>query len=89
MRTAERESVLAVLAALGEPVGGSGDAAEALERRRADRAQRLLEPVIVAWDGAQPPIEVRLPARRPKRLLARLELEGGGERSWSVRTDDV
>lgn len=88
-RSATVDSLLAVLAALGEPVGAPEHATRALARRRAERAERLLEPVVLAWDGRSDGIAVRLPARVPTRIRARLDLEGGEERSWVVRTDDV
>jgi hypothetical protein len=88
-RSASVDSLLAVLAALGEPVGAPEHAAEALARRRAERAERLLEPVLLAWDGRSDGVEVRLPARAAARIRARLDLEGGEERSWVVQTEDV
>src|SRR4051812_45484273 len=49
------ETLVRVCAALGAPVDGPRDAAEALRARRAE-STGLLPPVIVAWDGALSPI---------------------------------
>jgi 4-alpha-glucanotransferase len=89
LRVADAETLLAVLAALGEPLRRPEDAAPALAARRAERAGRLVEPVVVAWDGRLAGVEVRLPARAPGRLRARIELEHSEERTWSARTDDA
>ncbi len=88
-RTADVEALIAVLDALGEPLSSPEEAAKAHGRRRADRQGRLVEPVLVAWDGRRRGVDVRLPPRPPATLRARLELEGGQERAWTVRTDDV
>jgi 4-alpha-glucanotransferase len=88
-RTTRVEPLMAVLSALGEELERPEDAEAALERLRAEQRQRALEPVLVAWDGRLSAIEVCLPARAPGRLTPRVELEGGEERSWSVRTEDV
>src|SRR6476661_1004842 len=53
------ETLLRVCAALGAPVARPGDAAEALRARRA--AAGLVPPVVVAWDGIMPAIQVSGP----------------------------
>jgi 4-alpha-glucanotransferase len=77
------ESLLAALAALNAPVESMGDVGEALAARREELAQRLLEPVVVAWEGRPPAIELRL---RPGEdtLACHLDLEGGERRAWTV-----
>lgn len=73
------ETLRAVLRALGNPVDAPGDLAEARrERERADR-ERLVEPVIVAWQGERETVALRLPVRG-SRVRIRLRLEEGGTR---------
>jgi 4-alpha-glucanotransferase len=50
------ETLLRVCAALGAPVERPQDAAEALRSRRAARGPNVLAPVLIAWDGALPPL---------------------------------
>jgi 4-alpha-glucanotransferase len=50
------ESLLRVCAALGAPLEQPSDAAEALRAHLGMAGSRLLPPVLVAWDGALPPI---------------------------------
>ena len=70
-REAPAESLLAVLRALGAPIDNDGDINGAIEFRRQELRNRLIEPVIVAWDGKMP--EVPLPYA--------LELESGERES--------
>jgi len=77
-QAASAEALLAVLAALGEPVGRPEDAPEALAALRARRAARRAEPVAVAWEGRPAGVEVLVPrAALGGRVAARLELEDG------------
>ncbi|MGH2680627.1 MAG: 4-alpha-glucanotransferase [Actinomycetota bacterium] len=55
------ESTLAVLRALGAPVAVLADAPAALRTRKEALARRVLEPVIVAWDGRLRDVSARLP----------------------------
>ncbi len=66
------ETMVRVCAALGAPVTGPADAAEALQSHRATRAAGRLPPVMVAWEGALP--SVPLPDLT---LGAELRLETG------------
>jgi 4-alpha-glucanotransferase len=56
------ESLLAVVSALAGPLDGMGEVAEALAARRAELDTRLVEPVLVAWDGVLAEVSLRLPA---------------------------
>lgn len=78
---AQPESLLAVLTALGAPVEGMGDVAEALRARREEMEERLTEPVVVAWDGHAREIDVRLRAGSGS-LACHLDLENGERRGW-------
>ena len=69
--TVAPETLLAVCAALGAPVTRSGDAAEALRAHQATRNTGLLPPVLVAWDGALPPLAI--PGEGSFRAELRLE----------------
>ena len=64
------ETLARVCAALGAPLVGPRDAADALRARpRADAGS--VPPVLVAWNGALPPV------RLPPRARAELQLESG------------
>lgn len=77
------DSLLATLRALQAPVDGWGDVPEALRERREELAGRLIEPVIVAWDGHAPGIELR-PGLTGGSLAYHLDLEGGERRAQMV-----
>src|SRR5207248_1772436 len=69
---------------LGAPVDGSADVPEELRARRLELANRVVEPVTLAWDGRLPEtLEVRLPRRLadgPHSVS--LELEEGEAIRW-------
>ena len=52
------ESTIAVLRAMGAPVASLRDATGALQTRKVELARRSIEPVIVAWDGRLPFVDV-------------------------------
>lgn len=84
-RTASTDSLLAALGALGVPVERLSDVAPALREHRQTTWLRAVEPVLVAWDGLLPEIELRLPASRAEgRLVLDLTLEDGSRRRWKV-----
>ena len=58
---ASTESLLAAASALAGPFEGMEDVAEALAARRDELESRLIEPVLVAWDGRLPEIALRCP----------------------------
>ena len=74
------DSLFGTLRALQVPVEGFGDVPEAIAERRQELARRLLEPVIVAWDGHAPGIELR-PGATGGSLAYHLDLEGGERRA--------
>jgi 4-alpha-glucanotransferase len=76
------ESLLPVLSALAEPCEEMADVPEALRERRAELESRLIEPVLVAWDGRLTEIALRLPAGGGS-LACHLDLEGGERRAWT------
>jgi 4-alpha-glucanotransferase len=77
---AGQESLLAVLRALRAPVEGMADVAEALRERREELDRRVIEPVIVAWDGHAPSIELR-PGNASGAVAYHLDLESGERRA--------
>ena len=99
-----RESVLQVLGSLGawtHDVGRCRDLERALDvaikARKAEMWRRVVEPVLIAWDGVLPSFTVRLPlaARRAVQtaggadasgqgLKLTLFMEGEGELQWEV-----
>jgi 4-alpha-glucanotransferase len=83
----EPESLLGVLRALEAPLEGMGDVPEALEARREELANRLIEPVVVAWDGHVPAIPVRFGRSGP--LFCHLDLEGAERRAWEVGLESL
>ncbi len=71
--TVAPETLVRVCAALGAPIGRPADAPQALRAQRAAGRTGAVPPVLVAWDGALPPLTV--PDGGPVR--AELLLEGG------------
>jgi 4-alpha-glucanotransferase len=78
---APQAAVLGALRALGAPVERIADAPDALRERRAALSARIVEPVVVAWDGAMPDVAVRTGRGSARRVRARLVLEDGTVRS--------
>ncbi|HVO35731.1 MAG TPA: 4-alpha-glucanotransferase [Gemmatimonadales bacterium] len=71
--TVAPETLVRVCAALGAPVARPGDAAGALRARRARHEAGRLPPVLVAWNGALPPVAIR----DGEHVRAELRLDGG------------
>ncbi|HYG64096.1 MAG TPA: 4-alpha-glucanotransferase, partial [Thermoanaerobaculia bacterium] len=84
---ASPDSLLAALAALEAPVERREDVPEALAARHEELADRLIEPVVVAWDGHAPEIELR--TRGGGSAGLHLDLEGGERRGWMVDLDSL
>jgi 4-alpha-glucanotransferase len=83
------ESLTAVLRSLGAQMTSLRDVPSAWRQRRQALWQQPLEPVVIAWDGSAPLIQLRLPAGRDEALLnCNLKLETGEEKRWqSLGTD--
>ena len=77
------EGVLAALRALGAPVQNENDLSTALRQRQRELWMRLIEPVAVAWDGAAPVLELRLPAAVSGKLEVELIREDGETTRWT------
>lgn len=84
-RVASPEALVAVLRSLGASLDSPEDAAAAVAARRAQLARRILEPVIVAWDGRGSDLDLRLPATHQSgHAELTLHLEDGRTRSARV-----
>ena len=77
------ESLVAVLRSLGAHVASLRDVPSAWRQRRQILWRQLLEPVVIAWDGNSPLIQIRLPEGLAEAsLTCHLKLETGEEKSW-------
>jgi 4-alpha-glucanotransferase len=72
------EAILRVLNILGAPVERMDDLAGALRQRRQLLMQRVIDPVVVAWDGAPLRLKLRLPGPlATAEARYRIDLESG------------
>lgn len=89
-RFAAPDTLLAVLSSMGAPVTRMADVPGALRERHARQARTLVEPVVVAWDGRMPPLELRLVGRQRSGLAtAAFTLEDGEQRSVHHDLDEL
>jgi 4-alpha-glucanotransferase len=89
-RVASRESVLATLRQLGAAVERPADASRALREHALTSWRRVVEPVVVAWEGRDARVTLRLPRRDlPARVAGRLKFEGGAAREVRARIRDL
>ena len=86
---ASRQSLYQVLAALGAPLDSAGGVEEAIRLRRREIWARVCEPILIAWEGQLPEIDVRIPGTRAAHdVHLRLEGEmGDRERRAFVPSD--
>jgi 4-alpha-glucanotransferase len=79
-RRAGAGRLLAAVRAFGLPVDRLHDVSPVLTERRLRYRRRPIDPVVVAWDGRMPQVEMRIPAAVDgHRIWGRMELEGGEE----------
>src|SRR3989442_1615676 len=79
------ESLLAILRTLGARVETLDDIDQALIDRKLELWDRVVEPVVVAWDGKIPPIYVRAPESvNGATLRTTLKLETGESQTSST-----
>jgi 4-alpha-glucanotransferase len=89
-QAASPEALLALLRALGAPIEGAAELADALRWRRESEWRTPAEPVHLAWDGRALPLELRLPAERADaRATCSLALEDGDARVWTARLAEL
>lgn len=86
-KAAAPESLLKALQALGVPLETQRDVTDALRARRQELWRRLCEPVLVAWDGEPPPVELQLPLgpHDDVKVTCQLTLETGEEKPWGIQ----
>lgn len=86
-------SIVAVLRALGADLGdartvGDKTLGAAIRSRRREVESRLVEPVLIAWDGVLPPPEIHVPpsGSQATRSAAKLTLtlEDGSAMHWEI-----
>jgi len=87
-RCADPEVLLAVLNALGTPIGQASDATRLLRSRRSARVARIVEPVTVLNDASRGEILVRL-READTDLECAVDSEGGDRVEWRIRRDDL
>ncbi len=76
VRGPSQESLLKTLLALGAGVNGRGGPEGALREREAELRDRVIDPVVIAWEGVLPVLTLRLPGAQagdPVRLMLVLE----------------
>jgi len=84
------DSTIAVLRAMGAPVASLRDATGALQTRKVELARRPIEPVIVAWDGRLPFVDVQVPASNTGvEVRFALTTEGEEPARWEAGTPNV
>ncbi len=75
------DGLLGALRALGVPIERAGEAEPLLRERRRELERRVVEPVVVAWDGRLRDVEIRA----PRGARVGVELEDGGRADVDVR----
>jgi 4-alpha-glucanotransferase len=82
---ASAESLLAAVGALAGPFDGMGDVPEMLAARRDELESRLVEPVLIAWDGHLRDVVLQVPqGGGAGEVVCHLDMESGGERrAWT------
>jgi 4-alpha-glucanotransferase len=84
------ESLLGVLKALDAPVNSMSDISSAIRERKLSLRRRMMEPVVVAWNGVRPEIKLCFPAGLAYTpVTCRLETETGETSTWKVHADDL
>jgi 4-alpha-glucanotransferase len=89
-RPASADSLVAVLRSLGAPMESREDVPQAWRQKRQALWQQPLEPVVIAWDGVPPLMQLRLSADLDEAPLdCHLEMETGGEKNWPYPGADL
>jgi len=89
-RPSSVDALLSILKALGAPLERLEDVPSALRERRKELWQRPLEPVIVAWNGRLPSLQVRHPSSLTgAALVCHLTTEDGERREQSYLTSEL
>jgi 4-alpha-glucanotransferase len=85
-REASIESLVAVSRILGAHLNRLDNVADALARREQELWERMIEPVVVAWDGKVPRVRIRLRAEVNQPIRGNLIIEGRNPQSVEIRT---
>ena len=84
VREPSREALLAVLKELGAPLQSVKDAPAAIAGRQEELWSRVLEPVVVLWQGRPPECKLRIPESPAGGTAGcELRLEDGAEQRWT------
>jgi 4-alpha-glucanotransferase len=87
---ASADSLVAVLRSLGAPMESREDVPQAWRQKRQTLWQQPLEPVVIAWDGVPPLMQLRLSADLDEAPLdCHLKLETGEEKNWPYHKADL
>jgi 4-alpha-glucanotransferase len=90
---ASADAIMAALMALRVPITGAADVPRLLRSRERQLWERVVEPVVVAWQGgnaAPPTFTIRLPERlRDQPVRAAVNFEDGGLVRWPVAGADL
>ncbi len=82
------ESIFRVLQILGAQAERTGDLADALRQRLQSLWQRVIDPVVVAWDDSPLRLKLRLPLRLAERKASyQVTLENGDRLEGSCQDD--
>jgi 4-alpha-glucanotransferase len=90
-RVSPDESVIQTLLALGAEVNGRSGLASAVRAREVELRSRMIEPVVVAWEGRLPHLALRLPSSRGSKrtaVLFELDLHEEVQRGAQERADE-
>ncbi len=86
-QAASSESLLTAMPALGASVETARDGPDALRTYRRELWWRFCEPVLVAWDGVPPSVELQLPldVHDKTEVACQLTLETWEARWWTTQ----
>ena len=89
-RQASPDIILKMLKGLGAHLETEADVPKALRESQLRSWQRVVQPVVVAWEGRLAQIELRLPSTKSSGSLhCRLHLEQGETRDWKVLSTEL
>lgn len=85
MQTCSDDTLIAILQLLRVDIQRPDDAIRARADLRRNQKETIVEPVVVAWDGAPPVLAVGLPASKVDHFAIVVETETGEELRWLRR----
>jgi 4-alpha-glucanotransferase len=83
------DALVRVLQILGTQISSPDQAAEALRIHHQAEAKRLVEPVVLSWDGHSPDLNLRLPSNSTGAISCRVVMEDGQPMTWSCPLDTL